>query len=352
MAENSNIEWTDCTWNPVSGCTRASEGCDNCYAVTMTHRLEAMGQKKYAGLTVLNKAGDRHFNGKVRCDESALSAPFTWRKPRRVFVNSMSDLFHKDVPFAFVDKVFAVMALCPQHTYQILTKRPERMREYLCFSERTINRQGCVQNQMDFRTVHWSGSPRPVIGVWPLPNVWLGASVENQEQADKRIPQLLMCPAAVRFLSCEPLLGSLNLCPTHDALGRPTLAGPLVGAMNVSGPDPAIDWVIIGGESGRGARPCDVEWIRSIVRQCESARVHCFVKQLGSKPSESSWDKATHESWGNRFLGIKNGVITIRLNNQKGGDPAEWPEDLRVRQFPVRPLPGSSRGPTPESQEA
>jgi protein gp37 len=140
MAATSSIEWTDTTWNPVSGCTRASAGCDNCYAVTMTHRLEAMGQAKYSGLTVLNAKGGRHFNGVVRTHDDSLAIPLKWRKPRRVFVNSMSDPFHKDVPFDFIDQVFAVMALTPQHTYQVLTKRPERMAEYL--ATRPANRVG------------------------------------------------------------------------------------------------------------------------------------------------------------------------------------------------------------------
>lgn len=130
MSTGTGIQWTEATWNPVVGCTRVSAGCDHCYAVTMTHRLEKMRQQKYAGLTVLNNRDERHFNGTVRCVEEALEVPLKWRKPRRIFVNSMSDLFHRDVPFDFIDKVFAVMALAPQHTFQVLTKRPERMAEY------------------------------------------------------------------------------------------------------------------------------------------------------------------------------------------------------------------------------
>lgn len=307
MATNTNIQWTDATWNPTSGCTHASPGCDNCYAVTMTHRLENMGQAKYAGLTVLNGRGERHFNGVMRCHDDALSIPLRWRKPRRVFVNSMSDLFHRDVPFEFIDKVFAVMALCPQHTFQVLTKRPERMAEYLA-TRTAIDDSMKVDRMPPWYQVATAmlddGERSMPRGAWqrahdnmpdpskPLPNVWLGTSVENQAAADERIPHLLRCPAAVRFLSVEPLLG-------------PTARLPLQG----------IHWVIVGGESGHGARPCNIEWVRGIVEQCKSDVIACFVKQLGS---------------------VVDGVEPwpVRMKH-KGGDPYRWPSDLRVRQFPT-----------------
>lgn len=325
---DSAIEWTDKTWNPVAGCTRVSAGCDSCYAVTMTHRLEAMGQAKYAGLTVLNGKGDRHFNGQVRCDEAALKIPLCWKKPKRVFVNSMSDLFHKDVPFEFVDKVFAVMALCPQHTFQILTKRPERMAEYLtCSREMVSYWMGRFVGKKTMKSIGEAFDMQAWYALGkPLPNVWLGCSVENQDAADKRIPELLKCPAAVRFLSVEPLLGPVDLSAFFG--------GEYATA---SGSEPnynfGIDWCIVGGESGPGARPCNVEWIRSVVAQCKAAGTACFVKQLGSVPviwDVGAGDEFSPDAPGFCQLGFKGRPLTDR----KGGDISEFPADLRVRQFP------------------
>ena len=225
----SNIEWTEQTWNPITGCTRVSAGCDNCYAVEMTHRLEGMGQtEKYGGLTVMNNKGDRHFNGTVRCHEDTLSIPLKRRKPTMYFVNSMSDLFHRDVPFDFIDKVFAVMALCPQHTFQVLTKRPERMAEYLAQAVNSVN----LQKEMDRLTSEVEAESFE--DVWPLRNVWLGTSVENQQAWWDRYLHLTRCPAVVRFISAEPLLGPVEMEPELSADGM-------------------IHWVIVGGESGKGA---------------------------------------------------------------------------------------------------
>lgn len=318
---DSKIEWTDAVWNPVTGCTRVSAGCDNCYAVTQSHirgsnPMPAM-QKKYAGLTVLNKAGDRHFNGKIRTHDDALEIPLHWKKPRRIFVNSMSDLFHKDVPFEFVDKVFAVVALCPQHTFQILTKRPERMAEYL--NERwqpsTITPRGhgrdFVVEQLMLELAEQRGMIDPANDdhfttdgtskvlanfSWPLRNVWLGTSVEDQPSADKRVPELLKCNAAVRFLSCEPLLGPLDLekkiggtrwiggqrgCGAmHHGIGTPECPRELHHHHDERC-KPGIDWVIVGGESGHSARPMHPDWPRSIRDQCAAARVPFFFKQWG-----------------------------------------------------------------------
>lgn len=286
MAESS-IEWTDATWNPVTGCTRASAGCDNCYAVKMTKRLAAMGQAKYSGLVNVSK---NHFNGVVKCHEDALTIPLKWRKPQRIFVNSMSDLFHKDVPFEFIDKVFAVMALAPQHTFQILTKRPERMAEYFEINKSAVTlfidrAPSCDNGKWCDLARHMS--LRPGFRCFPLPNVWLGTSVENQATAEERIPHLLRVPAAVRFLSCEPLLGPVDLtrlavrrnfidclsCDYHDGQGT-IIAGPPSG----TGP---IDWVICGGESGPKARPMDPVWARSLRDQCVAAGVPFFFKQWG-----------------------------------------------------------------------
>lgn len=357
MSTASNIEWTNATWNPVSGCTRVSAGCDHCYAVAMTHRLEAMGQAKYAGLTVLNAKGDRHFNGVVRMHEDALAIPLGWRKPRRIFVNSMSDLFHKEVPFGFVMRVLNVMAQCPRHTFQILTKRPDRMAD---FFQRWGDLSGedfepkLVRGPQATRKAHPSGRGQlfadmlenmgdPPVGAayptfdwmegmigWPktFGNIWLGTSIENQATADERIPHLLNCPAAVRFLSCEPLLGPVNLQQVRLMDEGLTMLFPLSGEVIwESRNEPAslkyggIDWVITGGESGPDARLCNIDWIRSIVAQCKAAEVPVFVKQVGSDPY---------------FYDDGSDVrVVLEVSDRKGGDPSGWPEDIRVRELPA-----------------
>lgn len=350
----SSIEWTDATWNPTTGCTRASAGCDHCYAFTMTKRLAAMGQEKYQGL-----AGNGHFNGVLKMWDDELQKPLKWKKPRMVFVNSMSDLFHKDVPFEFIDKVFAIMAITPQHTYQVLTKRPERMAEYL----ETIG-QACKEPSSwtrGERLSAWAGDALDAkqrqqlieasdAGWWEwqrMPNVWLGTSVENQQAADERIPHLLRCPAAVRFLSCEPLLGPINLreftgIDMGNAFEREALAE--FRELYPDGlPDNSYNaiyerelkagnsskWAIVGGESGGGARVCQTQWVRSIVRQCESAEVPVFVKQLGAKvgTDHRELDSEQLQAGGRLFL-----------KDKKGGTMEEWPQDLRVRQFPTPAL--------------
>jgi protein gp37 len=280
MANQSKIEWTEATWNPVTGCTRASAGCDNCYAVTMTRRLAAMGQEaKYGGLI---NDGKKHFNGVVKCHPADLSIPLARRKPTMYFVNSMSDLFHDAVPFEFIDQVFATMAMCPQHTFQVLTKRPARMLEYFNHQvpEHTARRVSHVGITSDSQ--RWAATKAG--RWWPLHNVWLGVSVENQEQADKRIPLLLQVPAAVRWLSCEPLLGPLDLwkylgeqvvCPVQSyGLGQcPTCKG----AGTVRG----IDWVVVGGEAGPGARPMHPLWAHSLRDECAAEEVPFLFKQHG-----------------------------------------------------------------------
>lgn len=249
------------TWNPVLGCSHVSAGCDHCYAATL-----ASGRLKthplYAGLAEGGK-----FTGIVRLVPERLEDPLHVRKPTTWFVNSMSDLFHDAVPDAYIALVFKVMAATPHHTYQVLTKRPGRMASVLTnratrFFERVWEGTGDLEL--------WN---RP----WPLPNVWLGTSVENQKWADVRIPKLLQTPAAVRFLSCEPLLGPIDL-PLLDVV-IPTPETPSDG----------IDWVIVGGESGKDdeRREMDVAWCRSIVEQCVPAGVPVFVKQdSGQRPGK------------------------------------------------------------------
>lgn len=493
MMASSKIEWTDETWNPVSGCEKVSEGCRNCYAETIAHRFW----------------GDRPFT-EVRCHPERLDAPLHWKKPRRVFVNSMSDLFHEDVPDEFIDKVFAVMALTPQHTYQVLTKRPERMRldcsgtdrpskvakaidvlevdieianspyeirpipgtqnylidntgavfttlgsatciwcgqtlthgqqdSFLCsqkcrsashyaktmgrdhepagrtkrlvpvdvgeeghsrvlligtgrelvhrlvlrtFAREPLNgEQACHRDgnpqrnhicnlrwgtqsenwedrirhgnqrsyqKLDDRTVEAIRSrsragertsslandygisetqARNIIEcrqwvvetalTWPLPNCWKGVSIEDQHTADKRIPILLRTPAAVRWISAEPLLGPVDLTAitvgheNWNALDRREAMDAEPGS-----PNTILDWVVLGGESGPQARPCNVDWIRSLVQQCRSETIPVFVKQVGSRPWSGPGNHPMH------------------ITDPKGGDPSEWPTDLRVREWP------------------
>lgn len=227
MAE-TQIEWTDSTWNPVAGCSIISSGCKNCYAMEMARRLESMGVEKYSGLTRL-KGKRTVWNGKITEDHDALSIPYRWRKPRKIFVNSMSDLFHEKVSDDFILKVWNVMRETPHHNYQILTKRPERMADMLTKYIREV-----------------------------LPNVWLGTSIEEQETA-QRVFHLKKTPAQIRFISFEPLIGS-------------------VGEIDLSG----IDWAIVGGESGSSARPIKEEWIDEIHEQCIEYGTAFFFKQWGT----------------------------------------------------------------------
>ncbi len=336
MSANSSIEWTDATWNPVAGCTWASAGCDHCYAAATARRLEAMRRTDYAGLT-----SKKHFNGTIRLLEHRLLEPMSWRRRRRVFVNSMSDLFHDQVPFEFIDRVFAVMAVAHQHTYQVLTKRPERMAKYFT--------RGCLPIERAARPIfaQFGREPSPLrhdpIGKLMhgegLEHVWLGTSCENQEAADERIPHLLRCPAAVRFLSCEPLLGEIDLgraspCGYYcdESVGH--IDHPFVTCQGQTSSG-GIGWIIVGGESGPGARDCCVDEIESIISQCRAAGVPCFVKQLGARPILG--DLSHPHGWPTSHMPVNWETGRIQLRHPKGGDPAEWPEDLRVREYPRAP---------------
>jgi protein gp37 len=333
------IEWTDETWNVFVGCSKVSEGCRNCYAINQAYRNNAIAQtmpnpgrmRYYDGLT--QKTENRvDWTGIVRFVPEALEIPLRWKKPRKVFVNSMSDLFHESVREEHLDQVFAVMALSPQHTYQILTKRPGRMLEYLRSAK---NRIRIAAVDLGRATNTEQGAIESCQWDWPLPNVWMGVTVENQKAADERIPLLLQTPAALRFLSCEPLLERLDL--TQRKIGRDKYnyllnswspcggAGGATAGGRISTLQSVLDWVIVGGESGPGARPCDTDWIYSIVEQCKNSDVAVFVKQMGSKllcecrtPEHPNWDE----------LG------PIYRMTGKGTDINEWPERLRVREFP------------------
>ena len=308
----TGIEWTDRVWNPVTGCTKVSPGCKHCYAETIAGRfwatqyrpvlsdgsgrtLDVISTSHHEDYLANGLARPRRFTD-VLTHEDRLAEPLSWRKPQKVFVNSMSDLFHEDVPDAFIDQVFAVMALAPQHTFQVLTKRPERMREYMSAACGRVA-QAIQPLRTDTRPVgpvpHLDGGEQ----WWPLPNVWLGVSVEDQPRADERIPLLLQTPAAVRFVSCEPLLGPVDL----EAVPLPAPGAEVYGLRGVLQPvsekdtepddwkywtrkQSRLGWVIVGGESGPVARPCEVGWIRSLVQQCRAAAVPVFYKQGGAPP--------------------------------------------------------------------
>ena len=296
MSDRSAIEWTDATWNPTRGCARVSPGCANCYAERFAHRFSGKGQR-YEGLTKQTKAGPR-WTGVVRlADEKTLTQPLDWKKPRRIFVESMSDLFHESVDEFSLRLIFDAMAICQQHTFQVLTKRPERMKEWVSSHQwvRSFeDRNGLpsyitydINNQRHRESKLASGS------VPYLPNVWLGTSVENQEWANRRVPALRDTPAAVRFLSCEPLLGQINL--RGGIYGFPVPGEPVkvrYCGTSLEGGMGAIHWVIVGGESGPGARPMHPDWARNLRDQCASAGVAFFFKQWGQWApwtSEPTW---------------------------------------------------------------
>lgn len=278
------IEWTEETWNPTTGCDRVSPGCDNCYALTLAARLKAMGQAKY------QNDGDPRTSGPgfgLTMHPDTLTTPLRWHMSRRVFVNSMSDLFHDKVTDEFIARVFAVMALAPQHTFQVLTKRHGRMRSLLT-SREFIRLYARTRDELA-REHRLSHVLTRVTATWPLPNAWLGVSVEDQRWADIRIPALLETPAAVWFLSCEPLLGPIDL----------TLVGwdGATGLTVLDHPPNGIDWVIVGGESGPGARPMHPDWVRSLRDQCNDAGVPFFFKQWGGRTPKAGGRILDGRTW-------------------------------------------------------
>lgn len=268
MSDHTKIQWTDATWNPVTGCTQVSPGCDHCYALTLAERFRGTPGHYF----------EQGFDVVLRPDK--LAQPLHWKKPRLVFVNSMSDLFHEEIPDEYIARVWAVMAMSRRHTFQVLTKRHGRLRSLLS-SER-------------FKVWTWAAQAE-LLGTctpddtWPLPNVWLGVSVEDQKWANIRIPALLETPAATRFISAEPLLGPVDLHGPIDESGqhRPRLKYWLTGrpGFNLDGYHsigPKLDWVIVGGESGRGARPMHAEWARTLRDQCVETGTAFHFKQWGT----------------------------------------------------------------------
>lgn len=297
----TKIEWTDVTWNPVRGCTKVSPGCKHCYAETFAERWRGIPGHPY----------EQGFD--LRLVPDKLDEPLRWKKPRRVFVNSMSDLFHEDVPNEYIAAVFGIMAATPEHTYQVLTKRSKRMREWFAGLDAERDQDGdvvtptttCADSAFFLardehgRCVNMRDDQRldaACYADWPLPNVWLGVSAEDQHRADERIPDLLATPAAVRFVSVEPMLGPVDL---RQALtygrGPETSGAPHLARMR------GIDWVICGGESGPGARPMHPEWPFDLRDQCQAAGAAFFFKQWGEfAPMILSSGRSTYVSWDGR----------------------------------------------------
>lgn len=344
----SKIEWTDHTWNPVRGCTRVSEGCRHCYAEGIAARFSqgdrvdefvavatgelagispVRGTQPFHGFALMTESGPR-WTGKVELVEHKLTEPLrkrSWRG-KRIFVNSMSDLFHENLPDEAIDQVFAIMALCTEVTFQVLTKRPERMLAWFGPGRRTEFLERLYTLAFDCETVR--GMPSNATSgritaarygqakmddiPWPLPNVWLGVSVEDQQTADERIPYLLKTPAAVRFVSYEPALGPVKFRqkwvdylqgwtvePEHD----PNCDGSCERCpVPVQVRTNKLDWIIAGGESGPGARPANPDWFRSARDQCAAAGVPFFMKQITERGKRVPFD--------------------------------QWPEELQVREFP------------------
>ena len=358
MMQKASIEWTDASWNPVRGCSRVSDGCRNCYAERQAARFIGSVKLKdfdeadldevvvrnlpFRGFAQRTKAGPR-WTGRVELIPSKLDEPLRWRKPQRIFVNSMSDLFHENLSDEAIAAVFGVMSAAPWHTFQVLTKRPERMRMWFEWVTRELRSDPAMLLDDAISALGLSLGAMAAFyqrsrgALWPLPNVWLGVSVEDQATADERIPLLLQTPAAKRFVSYEPALGPVDFVPylfVPVPYGAPSDLMP----RNRSTFDPALDWIIVGGESGPGARPFDVAWARSTVQQCRAAGVACFVKQMGAHPrviagvEDISYLHGVHYKEDSIRLGEP---ATLDLRDRKGGDWNEWPEDLRVREFPA-----------------
>jgi len=416
----SKIEWTDRTWNPVTGCTKVSQGCKHCYAEGVANRFwhhQYVHTAERGFIPVKAYAADaltgrpRKFTD-VMTHEDRLLEPLRWRKPAKVFVNSMSDLFHEDVPFEFVDRVFSVMAAATHLTFQILTKRPDRMRAYVASFDTDGDAQRLNGPMSDLISDDLTRRQRRLLergissclGVdfeedgeeaqvetldWPLSNVWLGVSVEDQATADLRIPVLVDTPAAIRFVSYEPALGAVDFrryvtnvrtihmgadvegmltsrafdylhdggrrlnpedaekklrellaagvrfIPTGGPDGKPTACDAFSEQTGCPGHQrPRLDWIIVGGESGPGARPFNVEWARATVEQGRAAGVSVFVKQLGDRPVTNQPSDLPDWSSARGRCGDHQHVALHHVRDRRGGVPAEWPEDLRVREFP------------------
>lgn len=331
----TSIEWTSFTWNPIRArskhtkkagwyCEKVSPGCAGCYA-------ESLNRWVGTGLPY-NRAVSRG-NLDIFLDEKVLTQPLRWKQPRRIFVCSMTDLFGEFVTDEMIDRVLAVMMLSPRHTFQVLTKRAQRMRDYFAAPDlyRRILRVADHELRPARPQLAGIGISNPADAAfrrW----IWLGVSVEDQATADERIPLLLQTPAVVRWVSYEPALGPVDFTRIPMDGGAPAESDRYLGTArglylnplrDTPGSHDALDWIVVGGESGPGARPFDLEWARAVLRQCAGTPTRVFIKQLGARPSVAcvcGWPDSCR--------------CTVSLKNKKGGDPDEWPADLRVREMP------------------
>jgi protein gp37 len=324
MAQSSKIEWTDATWNPVVGCSKTSPGCEHCYAERMAWRLaHNPATPEYRGVVEKGR-----WNSLTRMVSERLVEPLRWRKSRMVFVCSMGDLFHESVPDGWVYEAFGIMALARQHIFQVLTKRPRRMQEYLAsFKGRVdiVAAANCINDNLKL------GVSTEAIQ-WPLPNVWLGVTAENQRCADERIPLLLQTPAAVHFVSCEPLLGPIDFkwrtdskpCSHPGCLSHTSHACEGCGRI---GGRVGIGWVVAGFESGPQARPGHSDWARKLRDDCQAAGVPFFWKQNGE------WEHSS-ECVGSHTIKCRrhywaDGTYSARVGRKRAGrllDGREWNE--------------------------
>lgn len=290
MGDKTGIQWTDATWNPLRGCSRVSKGCTLCYAEKIAHRFSGPGEP-YEGLISLGQKGPR-WNGNIKLVPDKLADPIHWTKSRMVFVNSMSDLFHSGVSNEYIAAVFGIMAASSKHTFQVLTKRPERAKTWFdwVLSKTPSPAEYCAEEALKLTG---RKEIKSVINNWPLSNVWLGVSCENQETADRRIPILLACDASVKWVSYEPAIGPVNFSLWTNKL----------------------DWIVVGGESGPGARKFNWIWAKNVIQCASGTKTKIFVKQLGSNP-------------------VLTGLGKTKLNNYKGSDPTEWPPSLYIREYP------------------
>lgn len=412
MAETSAIEWTDATWNPITGCTLVSEGCRHCYAAQLAAtRLKNHPSRQ--GLARVNAAGEAKFTGEVRFNDQWIADPLRWKRPRRIFVCAHGDLFHEDVPDEWIDRVFAVMALAPQHTFQVLTKRTERMQKYVlgidCDGARRFavaDAAEQIANNFSIWDGHgyrlWDGYAGKAWDMrvtrvlqnppWPLPNVWLGTSIEDQATADSRIPDLLDTPAALRFVSAEPLLGPVDLTHIQDGVdddfsdcgGHPDPHYPIDSVgwgrtdaltgyywSTTQTPDgvvdraneqvviyqPTIDWVICGGESGPHARPMHPDWARSLRDQCSAAGVPFFFKQWGEWVSildREQNDPDWRLDYSQRYADTQKTQRWLNLNGGSGFHGERFQVMARVgKKFSGNVLDGKiwNQMPTPRVQD-
>ena len=364
MADGSKIEWTDATWNPITGCSVVSPGCTNCYAM----RLAGTRMKHHPsreGLTEPSKAGPV-WNGQVRFNEDWLHQPLKWQRRRLIFVCAHGDLFHENIPDEWIDRVFAVMALAPQHTFQVLTKRADRMRAYLTAGESERFVAGCAAKTRvagiaramapdgsdglrKMNDLWLSPDTRDAKG-WPLPNVWLGVSAEDQTRAEERIPDLLNTPAAVRWVSAEPLLGPVDVSYW-------TTPNRLIDR-------PGLDWVVAGGESGPNARPMHPDWARGLRDQCKAAGVPFHFKQWGAHIDHLSWIRENkprptpavptrdHAWLNNEGVALRSCDEAYKRMNKDDdrGNPTAWKLMLRVgKKAAGRLLDGKEHNEFPEA---